>query len=346
MTTNNTERTIATMTTRNVKKETVKGEPDKINCVVIEEKQTGRMLPYKKMNESLSLEVLPSLMPANEVAQNIVVIPAFKPETIKAIPKCEEAVDTDIVINDMNKIRNLGFFSPIKGMHLIKNAVRDMISARIYEDEKGYRYVEYVQEYSNHILSPIMSVKLSSMRILARWNFVLEDIEETRVRKAMEKFLLNAIDDYHGKFRGPIGDELEVKEILNALYWSSDRLPVISDMEEYQSGEPFYYNVMDKLHQLAGYVRFSQYKSYYPLDDTTISDLASSLEMKKMELLKKLKQEGFLYLPPSSRGYQTNVRVKNNDGSTDTQWMYCIWKLSYFAEVEEYISKDMLPENF
>ena len=66
-----------------------------------------------------------------------------------------------------------------------------------------------------------------------------------------------------------------------------------------------------------------------------IDTLAEDLNIKKNELLKKLKEYRFLYLTDSSEGYQTCIRFKPCGEffpKTYTQWCYCILKLDYLAK--------------
>lgn len=302
----------------------------------------------ERNSKQLTPRNLSNFIPENELAQEITVAPVPMPEQLKTIPEEEKAIVKDATSDCVEKFRDLGFFSPAKGMCHIKNSLGDMISARIYEDRKGYRFIEYIQQYRNGSFSPVMSVPLSSIRIIAKKDFITEDIKDSRIRSKMEKFMLNAIEDYHGKFRGPVADEISVKDILNTLYRLADDLPVVSDMEVDLTGEMFYFSVVKNISELMIPASLAKnYKAYFPLEDDSMNDLASSMGMEKRELLKKLKQEGFLYLTPSSRGYQTNIRIKSPSGESYTQWMYCIWKLSYFAGVDEdVIKEEEMANNF
>ena len=76
------------------------------------------------------------------------------------------------------------------------------------------------------------------------------------------------------------------------------------------------------------------HKAYYPLDNEGIMLLVEELDMKKSELLKKLKQYNFLYLTESSVGYQSTVRITvefEGEIDTRTEWRYCLLRLGYLA---------------
>lgn len=78
-----------------------------------------------------------------------------------------------------------------------------------------------------------------------------------------------------------------------------------------------------------------EHEAYYTLDKNHIDTLAEDLNIKKNELLKKLKEYRFLYLTDSSEGYQTCIRFKPYGEffpKTYTQWCYCILKLDYLAK--------------
>lgn len=256
----------------------------------------------------------------------------------KLMPECEKEVQAETRANNMEKIRNLGFFSPAKGMAHIENALGGMFSARVYEAGDGKRYVEYVQQYSNGAHSPIMRIPQTGLKIAVKHGFEIKgkkDAESVRFRKIMEKSIADATDEYYGKFRGPGADEQDIKEIMTALCRALDFLPTRSDLKIELTGEKFYHAVVHSLHKLTCSWFFDNYDCYYPLEDTGLNDLAMAMGMTTGALLKQLRDEGFLYLTPSSKGYQTNVRIKDKDGNSYTEWMYCIWKLTYFAGVEE-----------
>ena len=291
---------------------------------------------FAAVNSDSSLPAdLSTLIPSEEAAQEITVSPVNKMDLTQLIPDDEREIAAEETLRDMGKIRNLGFFSPTKHMMRINNALGGMFSARLYEDEKGQRYVEYIQQYHDGSFSPVMRVPQSCILMAVRYKFVLENIEESRFRNMMKKYISEAMNDYYGKFRGSSEDDMDIKDILNTFCMVIEDLPVISDMKVEMTAEEFYWNVVNNVHQLMAAVTFDNYKAYYPLDEENIGELASMMGMKKLELLKKLKHLGFLYLTPSSKGYQTNVRIKHPNGSTDTQWMYCIYKFSYFAGIKE-----------
>lgn len=237
--------------------------------------------------------------------------------------------------DSVTRYRELGFFSPIRGMTNISNRLGGCLNARLSEDEKGQRRIEYVQKYvDGKTYSPIMSLSQASIRIAAKYSFSSKGIEEGKIRNRVSKFLLEAHDDYYGKFRGVLVDELDIADILDVLYEALPHLPINSESLTELEGETFY-QLLDNQLKNTSSMSIHNHKSYYALEDGDIETLAGNMGMKKLELLKKMKQYDFLYLTPSSRGYQTNVRVRYASGKSDTVWRYCIYKLSYFADIEE-----------
>ena len=236
--------------------------------------------------------------------------------------------------NSTERYKELGFFSPIRGMVNISNRLDGKLYAKLYENENGQRNIEYVQEYVNERYSPKMSLSQAGIRIAAQYGFSSEGIQERKIRSKISNFILEANEDYYGKFRGVKADELDVADILNTLYEALPHLPVISGKPSELEEEDFYQSLDFHIKELP-YLHTREHKSYYPLEEEEIETLAGKMDMKKLELLKKLKQYDFLYLVSSSKGYQTNVRIKFPDGKTYTEWRYCIYKLSYFADIEE-----------
>lgn len=297
--------------------------------------------PLTELGLNLQHGNLPVPAPKNGAAQPAGQITVRHDDTMAfegLMPEDEREVQDETRACNMETIRSKGFFSPAKGMAHIENALGGMFSARIYEDGDGKRYVEYIQRYSNGAYSSVMRIPQTGLKIAVKHGFEIKgkkDAESVRFRKIMERSIAEATDEYYGKFRGPDADEQDIKEIMTALCRTLDFLPVRSDLKAELTGEKFYHTVVHTMYKFTCSYFFDRYDCYYPLDDTGLNDLARAMGMATGALLKQLKDEGFLYLTESSKGYQTNVRIKNIDGESYTEWMYCIWKLSFFAGVEE-----------
>lgn len=285
---------------------------------------------------ALVLSNLSKLVPIEECAQAITVSCNKPLSLLDLVPEEEKAELMETIPLEMKKIRKLGIFDPTRNMAHINNALGNMFSARTYVDEKGLRYIEYVQRYSDGTFSPVMTIPQACIKIAVKYQFDFKEIKECGFRRVMENFVTEATINYAGRFRGPSEDEMDMQDILNTFCAVLELLPVVSDYKIQLTGEDFFYYLNNHIYELSYYHLFSNYKSYFPLTDSALSELAELMDMPKGHLLKKLKDEDLLYLTPSSRGYQTNVRIKSNNGKKETEWRYCIYKLAYFAEVDEH----------
>lgn len=336
MVNNNTEMkdtnamTVSNTEMRDTNAMTVSNTINKITVMKNREIQKKAMVPKEELAVSDNLTLrLPSFPDFQSL-----VLPDEKAEKLTG--------DWDSVA----KYRELGFFSPVRGMANISNRLNGKIYAKIHEAEKGQRYVEYAQKYINESFSPRMSLSQAGMRIAAQYNFSSKGIPEAKLRNKISNFILEANDDYYGKFKGVLADELNIEDILNVLYSALPFLPVqIDGMQELE--EETFYQLLDfHINNNIPYLSITKgCKSYYPLDEECLETIANNMQMKKRELLKKLKQYDLLYLTPSSKGYQTNIRLKYSNGSTYTEWRYCIYKLSFFANIKEDTSRFIDPND-
>ncbi len=249
------------------------------------------------------------------------------------VPEEEAAVSSDAETETARKVRELGIFSPVRGLASIKSASGKILHARIYENEEGMRSIECCQQYSDGSYSPKMKIPQAEMRMAARYRFVSKGIEESKIRNKIADFLYKMYKDYSDKFRGTQDDDMGIIDVLNLLYESMSRLPVYSEVAAEMDAETFYWMTVEQIKSVPSF-KWYDFKSYYPLDDVELGRVAKAMGMNKLQMLKQLKQHGLLYLTPSSKGYQTNVRFKNTDGTTYTERMYCVYKLEYFAGVE------------
>lgn len=255
------------------------------------------------------------------------------PEFASMVPE-EETAAADAEEDNYAKLKEQGYFSPVRGMANILNVLNNSLYAKIHTDKDGMRQIAYCQRYKSGEFSQMMKLSQADMMLASKYQFLSKGIEESAIRRKVSRFVLDAINDYNGKFSGGHEDRLEVIDIMNALYAVKSGLPVDKDENSELSAEEFYRQVEHHVKDIEAY-RIFPHKSYYMLDNTGIEKLAYLMGMNETELLRKLDRHGFLYLTNSSRGYQTNARFHNDDGTSFTQWVYCIYKLKFLAGITE-----------
>lgn len=248
----------------------------------------------------------------------------------QSVPEEDKAEECEAP-GEFQKMREKGFFSPVRGMANIQNVLGGKIYAQLYEDSRGMRFVEYCQKYGDGTFSPKMRLPQADMRIAERFGFVSKDIPEAKVRNRVASFIIKALDEYEGTFRGEEEELLEVVDILNVLVRAMKSLPVHAEEPEEMEPEEFYRSVVHHIEERPSLWQ-KEHKSYYVLDEDGLGSVAKLMRMKPRELLRKLDKHGFIYRAKSSKGYQTNVRFRMEDGTSFTDWMYCIYRLQYFVE--------------
>lgn len=276
------------------------------------------------------------LNPQNELAveTKLTLVTPDVPNFAAMVLPEEAAVESGEEQSRTEKFRELGLISPTRGMANISNRLGGKIYAKIREDSKGWRTIVFLQLYGTGTYSPPISVSQANLQKAARNGFVSAGISEPMQRNKVAKFLGQIEDDYWGKFRGVKADELEVTDILAVLYEALSFLPVEADESMEGSEDIFYDTLISKIRNLNSWGAVD-FKCYYALSEEEIGTLAAEMGMKKLDFLHKLKENELLYLTPSSNGLQTNVRVKGPGNSTYTAWKYCIFKMSFFAGIED-----------
>lgn len=265
----------------------------------------------------------------DSVAEDTAVVVCNDLVTVKIeIPEEERALEA-VELDELDGAKKFGFFSPVQGMGHIKNALGDQFFARIYQRESGVRYVQYCQKYRDGSFSPKMLILQADMRIAARFDFISKGIPENKIRNKVSGFILATYTDYLGKFSGELEEEYGIEQILRVLLQAMPSLPVCMEEPDEMTPEDLYRSVIYYVKETA-LGKLDEHRLYYTMDDECMEYVAEALKLKKKELLKKLKEYGLLYLAKSSRGFKTNVRVKYYDGSSDTEWFYCLYKLESF----------------
>lgn len=235
----------------------------------------------------------------------------------------------------LSEAKAMGCFAPTIGMAHIQSTLSNNLYAIIRTDSNGTRYFEYCQQYSNGSFSPTMRVAQSDLFLAASYNFMSKNISERRARARVEKFLTKAYEEYMGKTTGE--ELLDVSKILHLLFLVRNQLPVDKSAIENVSAEEFYIQVMESATLLINY-QFPK-RSYYTFEEGDILHIAYDLDMKKNDLLKKMKEYNLLYLTESSKGYQTCVRFVHDAEDTDsgkpetyTEWRYCVFRFDNFKK--------------
>ena len=281
-----------------------------------------------------------NLIPEDERAVDIqaeaVVIPVKVDDEI--IPE-EERADTEASgPNEFDKAAELGAFSPVAGMGHIQGVLNDRLYAAIYVDDEGDRYVEVCEEFADGTFSSKLKFSQSDFMKASMCNFnpyaIKKDNPLMLIKSDASKFLTNLIDK---RLAICTGKELsfDIFEMLRVIKGAWANLPVFQE-DASTKRYRFYKRFMAKVKECA-LDRDKEHKAYNAFEYEEIEFIAEGLEMQPTDLLKTLREYGFLYLTDSSRGYQTCVRLKESIDPLEktpipshTEWRYCVYKLEYF----------------
>lgn len=254
------------------------------------------------------------------------------PDFASKVIETEVAVDTEGEEDTYAILKEMGCFSPVRGMVNIQNVLNGALYARMYRNELKRQFIEFCQRYKDGRYSPIMQVPQADMMMAARHNFLSKGIEEPSVRNRVAQFLLSMWDEYYAKFNGSAEDSLDITDILNVLFASMSKLPVYEEMPKDLDATELYKLIEHYAPDLEAW-KVLAHSSYYMLDREGMDKLAHCIGMKTMELLKLMKKYGFLYLTKSSQGYQTNAKFTKDNGKIYTEWVYCIYKFKFLAGI-------------
>lgn len=247
------------------------------------------------------------------------------------IPVGEKAVEPNEDFYRMKEAWNLVSEPDLLHMANLQGTLSNCLYAGVREDSKGDRSVIYCQRYGSGKLSA--KIEIVQADIMDAHRYVLGCIQTKTVPRDILRIIKDAERKYKNRFSGDPEELLNINEIIDTLYVALPALPV-------QISNCTYLEKCDFYQQVEGIARYmttqalSHYKMYYPLTECDIMEMAGSLNMKRADLLSRLRNYGLLYLTPSSMGYQTNVRIKYSDGNTYNEWRYCIIKLNYIAGIE------------
>lgn len=252
------------------------------------------------------------------------------------IDEDERAIDDAGAYKIQNALRMIDL-SPIRGMGNIQNILGGRLYAMVYEDYKGVRYIDFCQRYDNGGFSPKMRIPQDDLLTMAMLEMNSQLIDEESIadmKKKVAKFKVRVHKEYFGKFRGSVTEVIPVDNILKGLAMVLHSLPEYSDDARSQDRIEFYRQTAELAKMCPSQV-VCDFNSYYALTEEEIIYLAMEMKMNKFSFLRKLKDYNLLYLTDSSTGYQVNVRCRYHNGDTDTEWRYCIVKLSHLVGEED-----------
>ena len=249
----------------------------------------------------------------------------------------DKAEDAEHFFGELERAVNLGILSPVDGMGRIRGILDDSVYARIIETADGDRYLEFCEQYENGKFSHRFKVWQDDLFMAARCGFQPQTIkkgsEPIDMQDDVKKFMKNLVKEYCRKYNG--NRMHNIVEILTGLFKAYKQLPV--EKEDVESEiEVFYKRLVSEIRQLTLPDCFEN-KSYYVLAEEDIDGLARKFKMTRLEFLRQLKEYNLLYLTLSSKGYQTNVRLrwKGNLLPHETAWRYCIYNLEYLNSRKE-----------
>lgn len=258
------------------------------------------------------------------------------------IPENEKAVAEKDELDSLLKEIGSGVFSPVRNMKGFQTDTGHRIYARICENSKGERLVEYVQQYSDGMFSKTMGILQSDLLIAANYKFISKDIPDPRLKSKVSAFLLNTLRDYTGKITRP-GEQMDIIQILNIIVQNYQKLPCDQETEQQDTPLCLYKRVIKHIREISiGLV--DEHEAYYTVFEDQMEGIAQKMNMRKLDLLRNLNEYGFLYLQGSSGGYQINVRFKGDDEflkASHTERCYGIYKPEFLAECRKQLKQSL-----
>lgn len=207
-------------------------------------------------------------------------------------------------------------------MFNIQGVLNNCMYARIWEDGRGTRFVEYCQRYQNGNFSGRMKIRQSDIINAQRY----KRSNDKRFALKRKKILEKAEEEYLGKFKGDFREVWDMEDILDVFVRTLGALPEPADSREDERWE-FYLEVVNIVQNLTSQVGIRQHRHYYALREDDMDGISQRMGIRKDTLLRKLKEYNFLYLVNSSTRYKTNVKVEYYGNTSYTEWCYCLWKL-------------------
>ena len=192
-----------------------------------------------------------------------------------------------------------------------------VIFAYVEEDEKANREIIFCQKYLDGTFSRKLSILQADVFTIMLAN--KDKQMESRADKACLKIGL----EYVNSFCGNPDDLISVKNVVKMVAEQIQFLPVYHDDLTEVERVGFYQSLVGMIKGMTSQV-LNDHRAYYPLSTEDMEYITRNLGTTKVKLLKSLKKYDLLYLTPSSKGYQTNVRLNGMGEDSFTTWRYCI----------------------
>lgn len=187
------------------------------------------------------------------------------------------------------------------------------------EDEEADRKISFCQQYEDGTFSKILTISQADVITIIMAGNESDIFTQSRAEKICVKFGLK----YANSFFGTRKDVMTIREIVEMIAGELSYIPVYRDDLTEVVRVEFYQKLVSRIKVMTSQV-LNDHKAYYPISTEDLEHLARNMGMSKVDLLKKLKKYGMLYLTPSSKGYQTNVRLNGAGEDSFTTWRYCI----------------------
>ena len=275
-----------------------------------------------------------AVMERNNEQTKIEVVGMIEPleDAMSEIPQDErEGIEEPPV--ELADITECGLFTPTFGMKGFITDTGHIFWGKLLTEPKTGCNLIYHQQYKDRTLSPQMRINKADLMLAAGCRFVPENITNRALRADVEKFIIETTKDYYNKLLY-LNEGLDMVSILKLFTSEFAKLPFENKLPLLEQPKKLYSKVIQIIKD-RHLDTVDEHEAYYTLDKNHIDTLAEDLNIKKNELLKKLKEYRFLYLTDSSEGYQTCIRFKAYGEffpKAYTQWCYCILKLDYLAK--------------
>lgn len=275
-----------------------------------------------------------AVMEGNNEQSKIEVVDIIEPleDAMSEIPQDErEGIEEPPV--ELADITECGLFTPTFGMKGFITDTGHIFWGKLLTEPKTGCNLIYHQQYKDGTFSPQMRINKADLMLAAGYRFVPEKITNRALRADVDKFIIETTKDYYNKLLY-LNEGLDMVSILKLFTSEFAKLPFENKLPLLEQPKKLYSKVIQIIKDRHLDI-VDEHEAYYTLDKNHIDTLAEDLNIKKNELLKKLKEYRFLYLTDSSEGYQTCIRFKAYGEffpKAYTQWCYCILKLDYLAK--------------
>lgn len=218
-----------------------------------------------------------------------------------------------------------------KDVRLITDSRGRVLCAWISNDEKGKRMIVVVQQYTDGTYSSELEMKKSDIVMSSMTSGGMDDM----IQKKVKKFLYETWEKYTNDFAGTPDEVIKVSDIVGLLGSELNNIPVYEDGFTELERMEFHKKILGMAGSLTSQA-FNDHKAYYPLTEEDLTDIARNCGLDKLGLLRRLKKYNLLYLTPSSKGLQANVRMKGTGSQSYTVRRYCVLRNAELENNEEY----------